>query len=1075
MNVTQSPLSYPNTLCSLGLYAGRVTGSLVGRPHQVEAIEQGLDAAQRSMACLALEGEPGIGKTRLLLAVEELARGRGLATIAVTTDEEIQGPFLVARSIFASPAALAAAEGGRAEQALERVVDALSNKDEPGLESLAPDRKLLRVFDLAAIALRALAAECPVAILIDDLQWADEDSLRLLRYVARVDASCPIFVVFATRASETAFLNEAVTLLADLDRMGMLRRLKLDRFSQLDSTEFLQQVLGSQVSLPSAAIMHAQAEGVPFVLAEQARAYRDAGLIQQIDGVWTLARNAERLMPAAVQTLIRRRAAHLSEETKASLNEAGILGRSFSLRDLREIKLRLGDDVGDVDALAASLAPAVAAGLLVQLPRGSPADYSFTHEQIRQYAIDELAPTRRRAIHAAIVEIFTATGEPTAECLAMLAQHALAAGQAELAARSAIKAAAAALEVHAAEEALRLVEVAHPVASSPRDRIALLRLRDDALDMLRRPTQRLEGLSELAALADALGDPRLALDVMLRRAAALRLSQEHEQAAEIVRRVRRLAEDANNVQAELAACLELGQDLLRAEIGEGYVQAPSEADLDGAAEAYERAIVLAEQLNDESRLAAATRELGVIAVSRVRIWFLERIQAGEHIDVLRRITHGERLDDILPTLPIASVAEEAGSRFRQALDIYERIEDRQGAMATAIAMAFLSWAPEIHLSGSARRIEELHGLMMRMKSLTRESERALADAQMLFGAHVYSRAKLFPDLAIAKGKEAYAASRALGDRSLEFVLAGGVAMSFADIGDVEESTQWLGRAAAIASAEPTPLRARQLESWRGLLASVSGDVEGMREHLSRAVQLATNQGRPAARCEALALLAAEAGRLGRERGNEDVLALAERSANDALALVPVLPGHPTWGAQAYAALARIALARGHLAEAANAGRAAVAALDAAMKEDPHLDILLPAADALLTAGTEDEAMAVRERLRLTLALVAQRILDEDVRARWFRGPIGRELTGLAGPLDVQAGESSDVPRGGANLSDLETRMLQLLTQGRSNREIAEELTESEESVVRQLTDLYVKIGASSRADATAAALLGKLV
>jgi DNA-binding NarL/FixJ family response regulator len=215
--------------------------------------------------------------------------------------------------------------------------------------------------------------------------------------------------------------------------------------------------------------------------------------------------------------------------------------------------------------------------------------------------------------------------------------------------------------------------------------------------------------------------------------------------------------------------------------------------------------------------------------------------------------------------------------------------------------------------------------------------------------------------------------------------------------------------------------------------------------------------------------------LGRERGDADVLALAERSAREALALVPVLPGHPTWGAQAYAALARVALARGNLAEAAEAGRAAVAALDAAMKEDPLLDVLLPAADALLTAGTEGEAMAVRDRLRLTLALVAQRILDEDVRARWFRGPIGRELTRLAGPLDVRAGGSSDVTRDDAILSDLETRMLQLLTQGRSNREIAEELTESEESVVRQLTDLYVKIGAYSRADATAAALLGKLV
>jgi DNA-binding NarL/FixJ family response regulator len=1069
-----SPLSYFDALPSLGLYTGRISNSLVGRSQAVAVIEHAIAEARQGMSCIAIEGEPGIGKTRLLYATGELARAGGFTVIAVTADEEIQGPFLAARSIFSSPDARMASRDTPAQQPHDRLTDALSNRDEPGLENLAPERKLLRTFDLAAIALRALAAETPVAILLDDMQWADEDSLRLLRYVARVDTASPILIIFAMRASEAAFVNEAVTLLADLDRMGILHRLKLDRFSQLETTDFLQQVLGGPISLPSAATMHAQAEGVPFVLAEQAHAYRDAGLIQQIDGVWTLARNAERLLPSAVKTLIRRRGSHLSDATKLSMGEAGILGRNFSLRDLREIKVSLGDEVGDIDALSESLAPAVATGLLITLPSNSPADYSFAHEQIRQFAIEELTTAQQRAVHAAIVKMFTEGGHPTVECSALLAQHALASGQAELASRCSIEAAGAALQMHAGEEALRLVDLAQPAATSPADRITLLRLRDDALEMLRRPAQRLQGLSELTALADALGDSHLSFNVMLRRAAALRLSGEHDQASQLSRRVRELAAEQNDEQAELEACIELGQDLLRAEIGEAYAQTPTEADLDGAEEAYERAVVLAEKLGDERLWAAATRELGIITVSRVRVWFLEKLATGEIGEIQRRVVGGEKMEDILPTLPdVAALAQRAGSCFANALELFERLGDRQGAMVTVIAMAFLTWGPEIHLTGSASRIEELHRLMMRLKSFTKESERALADAQMLFGAHVYARSKVFPDLAISKGKEAYAAARVLGDSSLEFALAGGIAMALVDASYLEEADEWIARAANIALAEPTPLRARQLESWRGLRASRGGNSTAMQAHLERAVQLATNQGQPAARCEALAELAIEAARLGGEQADEGLLELAEGSAQDVLALLPVLSGRPVWGARAHAALARVATARGQPETAAESGRAAISALDATMKEDPYLDVLLPAADAILTGGREDEASGIQARLRLVLALVAQRIIDEDVRVRWFTGPIGRELTRLAGPQDerLTRDETSDA----AALSTEETKMLRLLTQGRTNSEIAEELGESEPDVLRKFAELYVKIGASSRANATALALMGKMV
>ena len=441
-------------------------------------------------------------------------------------------------------------------------------------------------------------------------------------------------------------------------------------------------------------------------------------------------------------------------------------------------------------------------------------------------------------------------------------------------------------------------------------------------------------MAQLAALAEALGDSHLEMDVTLRRAAALRLSKEYERAAELARRIRGLAAERHDPQAELAACLELGQNLMRCEIGEGYSPMASEVDLEGTHETFERAVALAKEIGDDARLAAATRELGVIAVGHIRTWFVLEIQSGRAAQLQQRILGGEKLGDILPTLPIAAQAHEAGNRFKNALEIYQRLGDRQGAMSTIIAMAYVSWGADIHMSGAAHRIEELRHLATRMKSFTNESERALADAQMLYGTHVYSRAKVFPDMAVAKGEEAYNAARALGDSSLEFASAGGTALAHAELGAVEQAEQWLGgRAAAVAAAGPTPLRARLLESWRGMVCSANEDATGMREHLERAVQLATEQGFPAARCEALARLAVEAGRLGAERKDEELLTLAERSAHEALALLRLLPGRPPWGEQAQAALARVALARGAEPAAATAGRAALAAFDAALRED----------------------------------------------------------------------------------------------------------------------------------------------
>lgn len=1047
----------------LALQALRASNALVGRPAELTALEQELEASRNRLVGLTFEGEPGIGKTRLLLAAGETATRRGFTTIAVTGDEELRGPFLVARSIVGSPEAIEAARGTHAEGSLARAMDAMTGQDDPSLASLPPDAKLLRTLDLGAVAVRDLALTKPVAIMVDDLQWADDDSLRLIRYIVRADAANPILLLFAIRPEEFAFATEAVNLVADMERVGLIRRLRLQRLGQPETKALLQQVLGGTVNASSAAAMHAQSEGVPFIVEEMARAYRDQGMIQEIGGVWTLAGHAERLVPSAVKTLISRRAAHLPEETKDALAIAAVLGRHFSLKDLRELEHRVDNRTVTEEDLAATLAPAVAAGLLVEHDAASAADFSFPHDQIRDFATASLSAPRRQAIHVAIVDLLL-LGEPTPASLPLLAQHAKAAGNAEICVKFSLEATRMALDANAPEEVLRVVEVALPSAAGPAERVKLLEARDRAFEMLRRPGDRLQGLAELSALAEALGDKHLELDVRLRRAAAFRMQDEFEQAANLAREVRERAAAKGDRERELAACIELGQTLLRSPLGEGYSPSPMEADLEGADEAYRHGAELARELGDDARLAAALREIGVVQLGRIRAWFVERQVAGEHVPFMQRAAQGEPILGMVDELPIAENVYDAAGMFQESLELYERLGDRRGAMSAIIAMGYLTWAPDIHIgSDAARHIEEIRRIVSQLKTFTTESERAAFDAQMLYGVLVFARAKVIPDMAISRGQEAFEKARSLGDHALEFLSAGGTALAFADIGEHGQAAAWLDEAAAVAIESPTPLRARRLESWRGLAFARAGDAEQALKHLERACELAAERGHPASRCETLAELALVAARFGAERDDQALLDTAERAALQAGELCPDLPGHPWWGAGANAALAQVAFARGDSDTALEHALAAGGALVEAKQEDLHLDVLLPIATVF--AATNAPAWEqTRAWLQLSLAMVAQRTLDEEVRVKWFRGPVARELSALAGPLDAAAGSDGHAPA--IELDETDAELLRCLIQGRTNAEIAEDLGIDETAVARLLGDLFTRIGTRSRAEAT---------
>ena len=313
-------------------------------------------------------------------------------------------------------------------------------------------------------------------------------------------------------------------------------------------------------------------------------------------------------------------------------------------------------------------------------------------------------------------------------------------------------------------------------------------------------------------------------------------------------------------------------------------------------------------------------------------------------------------------------------------------------MSTIIALAYLNWGADIHFgTSSARHIEEIRRLTSRMKAFTNESERAAFEAQMLYGAHVFARAKVIPDMAIAKGREAHRYAKEIGDPNLEFLAAGGTAMAVLDLGDVDDARAWIDRAAVVATEHPSPLRARRLETWRGIADAAAGDAAGMRARLERAVQQATGTGQVAARCEALARLAVESSRLGVQDGDDELMTLAERSAAEASELAATLPGHSPWGAQADASRARVALAQGRTDEATTFARAAGDALRGREARGPE-----PRRPATERAGPDGDG---RPRVGGRAC-----VRTSSSPSRWWRSARRTRTCGSGGCVDRSAGE-----------------------------------------------------------------------
>jgi DNA-binding SARP family transcriptional activator len=387
--------------------------SFVGRIRESAVVGESIDSAIASGSGLVLvEGEPGIGKTRLLEEMCAIARRRG-ALIAwghspPSASTPAMWPWVQAISAVLQECPEELQRQWRAGE-VGRLLESASEE----LPPLLPDSGArFRLFERATALIAECSATRPVVLVIDDLHWADLPSLELFAHLA---SRLPdgVALVGALRDKAPAPRAELTRTLATASRVPGVRRIHLQPLIPRHVAELIRIETGREPSDDAVDSIHRRTAGNPFFVRELSRllVHREA-----VSGAATI--SAE--VPASVRDIVLDRLSDVDDHGKRLLFTAALIGRDVDLRVLAHAAGL------DVEACLDRLEPLDELGLLTSTP--DPFGFRFVHDLVRD-AVVELVPAQRASrIHARIADAlqsWPAEGESVEE---RLAHHLWAAG-----------------------------------------------------------------------------------------------------------------------------------------------------------------------------------------------------------------------------------------------------------------------------------------------------------------------------------------------------------------------------------------------------------------------------------------------------------------------------------------------------------------------------------------------------------------------------------------------------------------------------------------------------------------------
>jgi tetratricopeptide (TPR) repeat protein len=391
-------------------------------------------------------------------------------------------------------------------------------------QSLDPVQRRQKMSESVRALILAQARAGPLLILVEDVHWADTETILVLDRLAAALNDVPLLVI-TTRRPES---GTAVASSPDQPR------LVLSPLDAVASGQLLDWLMGDDIALTQLKRrVLTQAEGNPLFLEELVRSLKESNVLEGERGHYHVGKPAEHIeIPQTIQSVLATRIDLLDGMPKTVLQTSAIIGKDVSF-DLLSRMI-------DIPApqLSAQLEQLEAADLVYPVTLGAGAEYSFKHELTREVAYNTVLIARRRTLHSKVLQIIEANfAHRLDEHIDRLAEHAYSGELWEKAVPYQLRSARRAMKRWANHEVIRIVERGLETLSHLPDTADKWKAAVDfrlaaviALEPLGRHRRLVAVMSEASKLTEAAGDPRRTAAVNCQLAAGLWRLGKHDAA-----------------------------------------------------------------------------------------------------------------------------------------------------------------------------------------------------------------------------------------------------------------------------------------------------------------------------------------------------------------------------------------------------------------------------------------------------------------------------------------------------------------------------------------------------------------